>query len=389
MPITAGKVNKLEYEVDVINQDTRMFVDNFEYTLWKDPDMDAISLSRINNSEGYTTCGLNPKVSYYYYRKDHLGNNREVWRANDKKTLQRTQYYPSGLPWAECENAEAQPYKYNGKEFIEMHGYDTYDYGWRGLQAAIMRFNTIDPLVEKYYSISPYAYCANNPVKYVDPDGRGGMVTGTGAKNDPYFVTANYYYQKGSLNKDQVEGLNSAVDAYNKSGGKNGVEVKNADGSTSYVKYNLSAQGVDDVDVARKATAFETSSGETRYYGNTVGTQPNGDGAGGEFGSANNIRVNFNVANINAGVESGMNSSSLNKGVAIHEIGHNLGGEHSDGTSVMDIIQGTTSTSQIGGATTTSYSYPSMSNKFTKVSFNRRDSSKRNMGDGRLWTRKP
>ena len=137
VPITAGKVNKLEYEVDVINQDTRMFADNFEYTLWKDPDMDAISLSRINNSEGYTTCGLNPKVSYYYYRKDHLGNNREVWRANDKKTIQRMQYYPSGLPWAECENAEAQPYKYNGKSFIEMHGYDTYDYGWRGLQAAI------------------------------------------------------------------------------------------------------------------------------------------------------------------------------------------------------------------------------------------------------------
>ena len=71
VPITAGKVNKLGYEVDVINQDTRMFADNFEYTLWKDPDMDAISLSRINNSEGYAHFGLNPKVSYYYYRKGH------------------------------------------------------------------------------------------------------------------------------------------------------------------------------------------------------------------------------------------------------------------------------------------------------------------------------
>ena len=99
VPITVGKVNKLEYEVDVINKDTRMFVDNFEYTLWKDPDMDAISLTRISNQEGYTTFGINPKASYYYYRKDHLGNNRELWRANDKKTIQRMQYYPSGLPW--------------------------------------------------------------------------------------------------------------------------------------------------------------------------------------------------------------------------------------------------------------------------------------------------
>jgi hypothetical protein len=33
------------------------------------------------------------------------------------------------------------------------------------------RWMTTDPLAEKYYSISPYAYCANNPVKYIDPDG--------------------------------------------------------------------------------------------------------------------------------------------------------------------------------------------------------------------------
>jgi RHS repeat-associated protein len=85
--------------------------------------------------------------------------------------VQRTQYYPSGLPWAEGLNPGLQQRKYNGKEFLEMSGYDTYDYGARGYYPAMGRFMTIDPLAEKYYSISPYAYCLNNPVKFVDPDG--------------------------------------------------------------------------------------------------------------------------------------------------------------------------------------------------------------------------
>ncbi|MDR0541833.1 MAG: hypothetical protein LBH19_06435 [Dysgonamonadaceae bacterium] len=86
-------------------------------------------------------------------------------------TNQRTQYYPSGLPWSEALSPSTQPYKYNGKEFVEMHGYDTYDYGARGLHAAKMRFDTMDPLAEKYPEISPYAYCGNNPVNRIDPTG--------------------------------------------------------------------------------------------------------------------------------------------------------------------------------------------------------------------------
>jgi len=52
-----------------------------------------------------------------------------------------------------------------------MHGFDTYDYGVRGYHPASGRFMTVDPLAEKYYSISPYAYCAGNPVNRIDPNG--------------------------------------------------------------------------------------------------------------------------------------------------------------------------------------------------------------------------
>ncbi len=82
------------------------------------------------------------------------------------------QYYPFGLPYEAHYQPEEQPYKYGGKEFIELHGYDSYDFDARMYYPALCRFMTMDPLCEKYYSISPYAYCNNNPVNYVDPDGR-------------------------------------------------------------------------------------------------------------------------------------------------------------------------------------------------------------------------
>lgn len=40
------------------------------------------------------------------------------------------------------------------------------------MDPAIGRFTSIDPLAEKYYSISPYVYVMNNPLKYIDPDGK-------------------------------------------------------------------------------------------------------------------------------------------------------------------------------------------------------------------------
>ena len=62
-------------------------------------------------------------------------------------------------------------FKIDGKEFIEAHGLNEYDSEARMYYATIMRTTTMDPLAEEYYHISPYAWCGNNPIAFVDPDG--------------------------------------------------------------------------------------------------------------------------------------------------------------------------------------------------------------------------
>ena len=111
---------------------------------------------------------------FYYYTADHLGNVREVIDENGD-VVQITNYYPFGTPFATEAgniNPSLQTHKYNGKEFDTMHGLNTYDYGARQYNSLFGRWDRIDPLCEKYYSVSPYAYCLNNPIRMIDKDGR-------------------------------------------------------------------------------------------------------------------------------------------------------------------------------------------------------------------------
>jgi RHS repeat-associated protein len=79
--------------------------------------------------------------TYYYYLTDHLGNNRVVANAS-------------------------------GKEFDKERSLNWSDFEARQYMNDVPRFTTMDPLAEKYYAYSPYAYCMGNPIKFVDPDGR-------------------------------------------------------------------------------------------------------------------------------------------------------------------------------------------------------------------------
>ena len=80
-------------------------------------------------------------------------------------------YYPSGALFT-VPVPDVQDYKYSGKELVDYADLGWYDYGARYYDPVLMRWHSADPLLEKYYSISPYAFCSNNFVNFVDPDGR-------------------------------------------------------------------------------------------------------------------------------------------------------------------------------------------------------------------------
>ena len=130
--------------------------------------MSNIRTYRVNHAMQMISIPLHSTTNSY-----HLGNNDEVVDA--KGVVQQvTNYYPFGAPYADDSatlNSNFQPYKYNGKELDLMHGLNTYDYGARQHDPILARWDRMDRRCEKYYNVSPYSYCANNPVNATDPNG--------------------------------------------------------------------------------------------------------------------------------------------------------------------------------------------------------------------------
>ena len=88
----------------------------------------------------------------------------------DGTVVESTDYYPYGTPLTTA--GAVQSYKYGAKELDRMHGLDLYDSEARWYDSLLGRTSTLDPKSEKFYSLSPYTWCAGNPVKFVDPDGK-------------------------------------------------------------------------------------------------------------------------------------------------------------------------------------------------------------------------
>jgi len=135
-------------------------------------------LEAIHHPEGRITITEGTPI-YEYVLRDHLGNGRVYCTKpplyNDPIVLQENHYYPFGMnmdgPWTQ-QQGEVNRYQYNGKELNEEFGLGWNDYGARWYDASIGRWTSVDPLAEKYKSFSPYNYTMNNPIRFIDPNGK-------------------------------------------------------------------------------------------------------------------------------------------------------------------------------------------------------------------------
>jgi len=234
LPIEKDTVCNWNIGSGLITQNGTAYIDNKEYnTTDGNPYLNV--LSRVHNPEGYVSYNTSPYTGFIYFRKDHLGNIREVWHAASNKTIQVTQYYPSGLPWATtpADNLSTQPYKYNGKEFVEMSGYNGLDYGARIYFVDRNGWGSVDPLAEMYYSVSPYVYCKGNPVNYIDPNGEFRTHFGAwlhkvfnGGGNDIQKNSNNqYYYTKGLKGEAGVAAVYGSNGVKGKPDQQNGASI--------------------------------------------------------------------------------------------------------------------------------------------------------------------
>ena len=126
--------------------------------------------------------------SVHYFSKDHLGSSSYISDLGGLP-IQHLEYMAFGEVFVDLHNNWATPYRFNGKEQDCETG--LYYYGARYYDARIGRFMSVDPLADKYPGLSPYAYVANNPEKFIDPDGRKIIIRMNGNSDKK-----NYYNKK-------------------------------------------------------------------------------------------------------------------------------------------------------------------------------------------------
>ncbi len=180
--------NRIEYLYDALGNKKRQITYSFDgiKTIMKTTDFigNVVYIDGVpawnTFDEGRVVYSSTGVCLYENQIKDHLGSVRVAYEKDASGLLVRqvNSYYPYGMNITSLSGepvnirASGNEYLYNGKMFQDELGLDWLDYGARFYDPALGRWHSVDPLAEKYAPISPYAYVANNPLIFIDPDGR-------------------------------------------------------------------------------------------------------------------------------------------------------------------------------------------------------------------------
>ena len=112
---------------------------------------------------------VQPEDNCYWYHPDHLGSSSWITHTNGH-TVQHLHYLPWGEDFVDQKTTSfSSMYTFSAKEKDTETGYSYF--GARYYSSDLSEWLSVDPMAAKYPSLSPYTYCADNPVKCVDPNG--------------------------------------------------------------------------------------------------------------------------------------------------------------------------------------------------------------------------
>ena len=215
---------------------------------------------------GYATVS-GSTVTFHYYTQDYLGNNRAVINGSTGAIEQTVAYYPYGAVIADLGTPTiGQPYKFGGKELITSNGLNEYDFGARQYYSAVPAFTRIDPLCESFTHLSPYLYCANNPVNLVD---RNGLAP----SEEEAARMADYVYGQEKVKltggwKESQRNIDNLVMTVDKSGFKSSLFERTVDGVTEYA---YAYAGTDFTSADDWKNNFQQVFGQSEQYATAIG----------------------------------------------------------------------------------------------------------------------
>ena len=242
---------------------------------------------------------------YIYLHTDRLGSGSAVTDGMGE-AVHVLGYMPYGETLLDLSQGDETPYQFTGYEKDQETGFHYAEA--RYYESHLSTFNSTDPMWHKYPSLSPYAYCANNPLRYVDPSGESGELV-YDHKAKTVTIHSKLYFYGSEATKERSKIIANGIAAnWNSANAK--IDVR---GKEYSIKFAISYETV------TEEKAIELAANNTSARNNFIRVERGGKESSGTYSYKDIYGSNSFWFNI----DDGLNSTTFS-----HEYGHGLGLEH-------------------------------------------------------------